>query len=39
MNGLSYCSIVTPVCGDGLYDPTNNEFCDDGNNNSGDGCN
>lgn len=30
---------AVPICGDGLYDPTNNEFCDDGNTNNGDGCN
>ena len=26
------------MCGNGKYDPANNEFCDDGNYVSGDGC-
>ncbi|MDQ3774626.1 MAG: DUF4215 domain-containing protein [Pseudomonadota bacterium] len=27
-----------PICGDGIFNPDNNEQCDDGNNVEGDGC-
>lgn len=50
VNRLSFCFLtepinivdptepVVPICGDGLFDPTNGEFCDDGNTDSEDGC-
>jgi cysteine-rich repeat protein len=32
-------NIVLPKCGNGIYEPSFGEQCDDGNTNNGDGCN